>query len=97
MIKPPDSDQAELLVESINLSNHLSWYYDEGTTQTASRVYYFNVEQGDYRISYYDFTSHSHHDVMRLPERAFSRSSGLTYIKEMGWLVYTSYKSPQNI
>lgn len=94
-IKQPESSQAELLVESINLSNHLSWYYLEGATPASSRVYYFNVEQGDYRISYYDIASRSHHDVMRLPERAFSRSSGLAYIKEMGWLVYTSYKSPQ--
>ncbi|BDF93177.1 MULTISPECIES: winged helix-turn-helix domain-containing protein [Pseudoalteromonas] len=94
-IKQPDSKHAELLVDAINLSNHLSWYYVEGATQATSRVYYFNVEQADYRLSYYDFASQTKHDVIRLPERAFSRSSGLTYIKEVGWLVYTSYKSPQ--
>lgn len=94
-IKHPDSDKEQLLVESINLSNHLSWYYEEGASQATSRVYYFNVEQGDYRLSYYDFATHSKHDVMRLPERAFSRSSGLSYISAVGWLVYTSYKSPQ--
>ncbi|MBB1301102.1 PD40 domain-containing protein [Pseudoalteromonas sp. SR44-8] len=94
-IKQPDSGHAQLLVESINLSNHSSWYYVEGATQALSRVYYFNVERDDYRLSYYDFSTQSQHDLMRLPERAFSRSSGLTYIENIGWLVYTSYKSPQ--
>ncbi len=94
-IKPPGSEHAQLLVASINLSNHTSWYYQEGETQALSRVYYFNVAQGDYRLSYYDFASASHHDIIRLPERSFSRTSGLTYIATAGWLIYTSYKSPQ--
>ena len=58
-------------------------------------MFYFNVNQGDYRLSAYNLQTKQHHDVMRLPERAFSRSSGLTYVPKLDWLIYTSYKSPQ--
>lgn len=94
-IKDPDSQTEQPLVSEINLSNHNSWYFFEGDTLATSRIYYFNVKQGDYRLSYYDFSTKSHHDVIRLPERAFSRTSGLTYISNTNWLVYSSYKSPQ--
>ena len=94
-IKDPKSQTEQLLVSDINLSNHNSWYFFEGDTLATSRIYYFNVKQGDYRLSYYDFSNQDHHDVIRLPERAFSRTSGLTYISNTNWLVYSSYKSPQ--
>ena len=94
-IKDPDSQTEQPLVSEINLSNHNSWYFFEGDTLAQSRIYYFNVKQGDYRLSYYDFSTNSHHDVIRLPERAFSRTSGLTFITNTNWLVYSSYKSPQ--
>jgi len=94
-VKPIDGQSAQVLVEDINLSNNFAWYFAKGDGTTAARIYYFNVQADDYRLSYYDLETQTHHDVIRLPERAFSRSSGLTYIASKHWLVFTSYKSPQ--
>ena len=94
-IKRTADTQEKLLVDNINLSNHFAWYYAQGEQLTGPRIYYFNVKAGDYRLSYYDLEKQTHHDAIRLPERAFSRSSGLTYIASKHWLVFTSYKSPQ--
>ncbi|KTF12175.1 winged helix-turn-helix domain-containing protein [Pseudoalteromonas sp. H105] len=94
-IKHHDTGEELVLVEAINLSNRFAWHYAQGKGNESDRVFYFNVHQGDYRLSVYDLATKQHRDVMRLPERAFSRSSGLTYIPQLDWLVYTSYKSPQ--
>ena len=94
-VKYANSGREEILVPNINLSNHLAWHYVKADETNLARIYYFNVDRADYRLSYYDLASKSHHDVMRLPERAFSRASGLTYIAQSGWLVYSAYKSPQ--
>lgn len=94
-IKHHDTGEEEVLIESINLSNSVGWHYAQGAGNEPDRVFYFNVNQGDYRLSAYNLQTKQHHDVMRLPERAFSRSSGLTYVPKLDWLIYTSYKSPQ--
>ncbi|NMR26260.1 translocation protein TolB [Pseudoalteromonas sp. NEC-BIFX-2020_015] len=94
-VKYADSGREEVLVPNINLSNDLAWHYVKADETSLARIYYFNVDRADYRLSYYDLANQSHHDVMRLPERAFSRASGLTYIAQSGWLVYSAYKSPQ--
>ncbi|MGO2010638.1 MAG: winged helix-turn-helix domain-containing protein [Pseudoalteromonas sp.] len=94
-IKPAGSMKEQLLVDNINLSNNFAWHFAQEDSTTTARIYYFNVKADDYRLSYYDIDKQIHHDAIRLPERAFSRSSGLTYIADKHWLVFTSYKSPQ--
>lgn len=83
------------LVNDIDLARYYSWLYMAENEQEAARIYYFKANLGDYRISYYDLATKQHYDLMVLPERAYSRSSGLTYIPEKHWLVYTGYLSPE--
>ncbi|MCQ8879540.1 winged helix-turn-helix domain-containing protein [Pseudoalteromonas shioyasakiensis] len=95
LIKDHITGIESVLVADINLSNRFAWYYVHARDGLSEKIFYFNVNQGDYRLSFYDLATKQHQDVMRLPERAFSRSSGLTFIPNLDWLVYTAYKSPQ--
>lgn len=95
LIKDYETGVERVLVENINLSNRVGWRVEHARNGHSAKIFYFNVNQGDYRLSFYDVATKQHQDVMRLPERAFSRSSGLTYIPKLDWLIYTAYKSPQ--
>ena len=94
-IKHHGTGQEQVLVDDIHLARHFSWLFVEKNEYNDARIYYFKVRVGDYRISYYDLAKKQHFDVMALPERAYSRSSGLTYVDDERWLVYTGYLSPE--
>ncbi|MEM6508656.1 MAG: translocation protein TolB, partial [Pseudomonadota bacterium] len=77
------------------LARSYAWLLVAKNAYHEGRIYYYKERLGDYRISYYDLASKQHHDLIALPERAYSRSSGLTYIPNERWLVYTAYLSPE--
>ena len=93
-VKHHDTGVEELLVQDINLAHHYTWLYVAENAFHEGRIYYYKVRLGDYRISYYDLETQRHFDLIALPERAYSRSSGLTYIPNERWLVYTAYLLP---
>lgn len=94
-IKHHDTGVEEMLVNDIKLARSYAWLLVAKNAYHEGRIYYYKERLGDYRISYYDLASKQHHDLIALPERAYSRSSGLTYIPNERWLVYTAYLSPE--
>ena len=81
--------QERKLLANIRLPSSTGWQYtDEG-------IYYFNVKSNDYRLSFYNFETQTHKDIIRVPERSFSRTRGMTYVAENKWLLFTGYESPQ--
>ncbi len=94
-IKHHYTGREELLVDKVRLARYYTWLFVPQSEQRNARIYYFKVHLGDYRISYYDLVTKQHHDFIALPERAYSRSSGMTFIPEQEWLVYTGYLSPE--
>lgn len=78
-----------LLFKNAHLASSASWSVSD------SGLYYLYVQRGDFRISYFDFANNAHKDIIRVPERSFSRSRGLTYIAEKQWLLFTGYEIPQ--
>lgn len=78
-----------LLFENAHLASSASWSVSD------VGLYYLYVRRGDFRISYFDFASKAHKDIIRVPERSFSRSRGLVYIAEKQWLLFTGYEIPQ--
>lgn len=77
------------LVENIKLPSSTGWY------ATETGIYYFKVNLHDYRLSYYDFATKQYTDMLRVPERSFSRSSGMGFVPSKKWLLFTGYESPQ--
>ncbi len=94
-IKHHDTGVEEMLVNDVKLARSYAWLLVAKNAYHEGRIYYYKERLGDYRISYYDLASKQHHDLIALPERAYSRSSGLTYIPNERWLVYTAYLSPE--
>ncbi|MEK0159653.1 winged helix-turn-helix domain-containing protein [Pseudoalteromonas piscicida] len=78
-----------LLFKNAHMASSASWSVSD------SGLYYLYVQHGDFRISYFDFASKAHKDIIRVPERSFSRSRGLAYIAEKQWLLFTGYEIPQ--
>ncbi|WP_240036214.1 winged helix-turn-helix domain-containing protein [Pseudoalteromonas sp. A757] len=78
-----------LLFKNAHLASSASW------SVSHSGIYYLYVWRGDFRISYFDFASKVHKDIIRVPERSFSRSRGLAFIAEKQWLLFTGYETPQ--
>ncbi|RJE76456.1 hypothetical protein BGP78_12535 [Pseudoalteromonas sp. MSK9-3] len=66
-----------------------------GWTVANGGVYYFNVSNSDYRISFYDMYTGTRKDVIRVRERGYSRSQGLAYVKNKQWLLFTGYEMPE--
>ena len=82
------SDSATQLFE-VALASSTGWQY------TNEGIYYFKVRGYDYRLSFYDFSSGQHRDMLRVPERSFSRSRGMTFEPTNKWLLFTGYESPE--
>ncbi|MEJ6472834.1 LpqB family beta-propeller domain-containing protein [Pseudoalteromonas piscicida] len=78
-----------LLFDRAKLASSVSW------SISGSGLYYLSVQNGDFRISYFDFERKAHKDIIRVPERSFSRSRGLAFIAEKQWLLFTGYEVPQ--
>lgn len=78
-----------LLFRNAHLASSASW------SVSNFGIYYLYVWRGDFRISYFDFASKVHKDIIRVPERSFSRSRGLAFIAEKQWLLFTGYETPQ--
>jgi len=78
-----------LLIEDLALANSTGWHV------TNEGIYYFKVRGYDYRLSFYDFNNKQDKDVLRVPERAFSRSRGMSFVPSKQWLLFTGYESPQ--
>jgi len=81
--------QERKLLANIRLPSSTGWQY------TDKGIYYFNVKGNDYRLSFYNFETQEHKDIIRVPERSFSRTRGMTYVPENNWLLFTGYESPQ--
>jgi len=81
--------QEKKLLADINLPSSTGWQY------TKQGIYYFNVKGFDYRLSFYNFETKKLKDIIRVPERSFSRTRGMTYVPENNWLLFTGYESPQ--
>ena len=77
------------LIKNLKLANSTGWHV------TEQGIYYFKVRGHDYRLSFYDFASNQDKDVLRVPERAFSRSRGMSFVPTKQWLLFTGYESPQ--
>ena len=58
-------------------------------------VYFFNLRHGDYRISRFDMNTEQADDLIRVQQRGLSRNTGLSYVPEKNWLLYSAYKDPQ--
>ena len=81
--------QTSALFNEVKIPSSTGWQV------TEQGVYYFNVKGPDYRLSFYDFATGQHRDVLRVPERTFSRTRGMTYVPERRWLLFTGYETPQ--
>ncbi|RXE96592.1 winged helix-turn-helix domain-containing protein [Pseudoalteromonas sp. PS5] len=83
------SKEHQHLFTGAYLASSASW------SVSRSGIYYLSVHRGDFRISYFDFASKQHKDIIRVPERSFSRSRGLEFIETKNWLLFTGYEIPQ--
>ncbi|WP_372768837.1 winged helix-turn-helix domain-containing protein [Pseudoalteromonas sp.] len=77
------------LIKNLDLANSTGWHV------TEQGIYYFKVRGHDYRLSFYDFETKQDSDVLRVPERSFSRSRGMSFVPSRKWLLFTGYESPQ--
>ncbi|MEO2267209.1 winged helix-turn-helix domain-containing protein [Pseudoalteromonas pernae] len=77
------------LSQQVRLSSDYGWYYSNDV------VYFFNLRHGDYRISRFDMNTEQADDLIRVQQRGFSRNTGLSYVPEKNWLLYSAYKDPQ--
>ncbi|OUL57188.1 winged helix-turn-helix domain-containing protein [Pseudoalteromonas ulvae] len=84
-----ENGQSSALFSEVTIPSSTGWQV------TETGVYYFNVKGPDYRLSFFDFATGQHRDVLRVPERTFSRSRGMTYVPENSWLLFTGYETPQ--
>ncbi|MFC3034673.1 winged helix-turn-helix domain-containing protein [Pseudoalteromonas fenneropenaei] len=84
----PEGDLAVEDITDFPLSSSTGWQL------TSKGIYYFNVKGADYRLSFYDFATKQSQDIIRTPERSFSRFRGMTYIPERNWLLFTGYEAP---
>ena len=57
--------QERKLLANIKLPSSTGWQY------TDKGIYYFNVKGNDYRLSFYNFETQAHKDIIRVPERSF--------------------------
>ena len=66
-----------------------------GWQLTEQGIYYFKVRGHDYRLGFYNFSTEQHQDLLRVPERTYSRTRGMAYVPERNWLLFTGYETPQ--
>ena len=77
------------LFDDVKLPSSTGWQL------TEQGIYYFKVRGHDYRLGFYNFSTEQHQDLLRVPERTYSRTRGMAYVPERNWLLFTGYETPQ--
>lgn len=77
------------IFDDVKIPSSTGWQF------TEQGIYYFKVLGSDYRLGFYDFSTGQHQDLLRVPERTYSRTRGMAYVPERNWLLFTGYETPQ--